>query len=75
MVLNDCGHVCGSPTGEVVQSWDRMRAPISPPSCKKGNAAKDSKISEWSCLAVMNVDFAELADQQIFQKQRLGKLR
>src|SRR5579863_3632800 len=35
MVLSDCGHRSGTPTGVASQSNARMRAPISPPPARK----------------------------------------
>src|ERR1700710_365513 len=35
VVLRACGQVSGGPTGVAAQSWQRISAPISPPSARK----------------------------------------
>ncbi len=37
MVRSDCGHVSGRPSGEAVQSWVRIIAPVFPPPARKSS--------------------------------------
>ena len=52
MVLSDCGHAAGAPSGVCDQSSRRMRSPISPPPARKsrlGRSALAATLAFLSC--------------------------
>src|SRR4051812_2131927 len=49
-VRRECGQVCGSPKGDVDQSWARISAPIAPPPKRKSGAAGATPLGSLSCI-------------------------
>ena len=72
MVLSDCGHPAGGPSGVVVQSSARMRAPNSPPPARKPMPAAWESLGRRAAVERSGVTDIETS-QRVAEPQRPGQ--